>query len=80
MRNGFPSTGLVTLLSCPSARISVVSVGGFGRYALRNLGSLARHGQDEPRPHPFSAAVDGLGHASDSFGPAEGLFDPLSVF
>lgn len=28
--------------------------------------------------HSFDAAIDGLGHASDSLGPAEGLFDPFA--
>ena len=36
--------------------------------------------QNEARPHPFDAAIDGLGHAADGLGPAEGLFDPFAVF
>ena len=37
------------------------------------------HCQDEARPHPFNATIDGLGHAADGLGPAEGLLDPLSM-
>jgi hypothetical protein len=37
------------------------------------------HRQDEAGPHPFDAAIDGLGDAADGFCPAEGLVDPLSV-
>lgn len=37
------------------------------------------HCQDEARPHPFNATIDGLGWAADGLGPAEGLLDPLSM-
>lgn len=29
--------------------------------------------------HFFEAAIDGLRHAADGFGPAESLFDPFAV-
>lgn len=37
------------------------------------------HGEDEAGSHPFKAALDGLGHASDGLGPAESLFNPFAV-
>jgi hypothetical protein len=40
---------------------------------------VGAHPQDEAGPHALDAAKDGLGLASDTFCPAEGLFDPLAV-
>ena len=37
------------------------------------------HRQDEAGPHPFDAAIDGLRHTANGFGPAEGLFNPFAV-
>ena len=38
------------------------------------------HGQDEPRTDALDAAIHGLRHATDRFGPAERLFDLFPVF
>lgn len=37
------------------------------------------HRQNEAGSHPFDAAIDGLCHATDGLGPAEGFFNPLSM-
>lgn len=37
------------------------------------------HCKDEAGAHPFEAAIDGLGHAADGLGPAEGLLDAFAV-
>lgn len=35
---------------------------------------IGDHGEDEAGAHPLDATIDGLRHAIDGFGPAEGLF------
>ena len=37
------------------------------------------HRKDKAGPNPFDTTIDGLGHAADRLGPAEGFFDPLAV-
>ena len=41
---------------------------------------VGSHRQDEAGTYPLDAPIDGLGHASDGFGPAESLCDPFAVF
>jgi len=40
---------------------------------------VGSHRHYEAGAHPFEAAIDGLGHAADGFGPAEGLLDAFAV-
>ncbi len=52
---------------------------GLLRKRLGNPFPFAVFFDHEARAHSFEAAIDGLGHASDGLGPAEGLLDPLAV-
>lgn len=38
------------------------------------------HRQDEAGSHPFGVTIDSLRYAVDGVDPAEGLFNPISVF
>jgi hypothetical protein len=40
---------------------------------------ICGHRQNEAGSHSFDPAIDGLRHATDGLGPAEGFLDPLSV-
>jgi hypothetical protein len=40
---------------------------------------VGEHRQNEGEPHPFDAAIDGVGHATAGLCPVESLFDPLAM-
>ena len=60
-------------------RLRHVFVVSCGQQPWQSGEVVGGHRQYEAGPHPFDAAIDGLGHAANGFGPAEGLFDPLAV-
>ena len=70
-------------MGCPMWQVSVlprtVVLASHPQQAGQSGEVVGGHCQDEARSHPLDATIDGLGHAADGLGPAEGLLNPLSV-